>query len=55
MSVRGRGGSGGGKNRKQEYTSLKSLGGVKPVDDTFKAASAPLRECAELRDSVQVL
>ena len=39
--------------RSRDYTSMKAVG-VKPIDETFKVAIAPLREGTDLRDSVQV-
>ncbi|KAL8614071.1 hypothetical protein ACOMHN_026288 [Nucella lapillus] len=39
--------------RSRDYTSMKALG-VKPVDETFKVAIAPLREGTDLRDNVQI-
>ena len=38
--------------RSRDYTSMKAVG-VKPIDETFKVAIAPLREGTDLRDSVQ--
>ena len=39
--------------RSRDYTSMKAVG-VKPIDETFKVAIAPLREGTDLRDNVQV-
>ena len=39
--------------RKREFMSLKTVG-IKSVDETFKAATQPLREGTHLRDSVLV-
>lgn len=42
-----------GARRGREYVTLRATG-IKVLDDTFRSASAPLREAADLREDAQV-